>query len=220
VVCSDCGVFVCCPSVLRHCCLGVRKSRLACKNWVMRCWCGYLSGVWCRLFAYGPADATAIAKPHHLLPHLNPDRFYLSGTGLPRLSWKRGRWTGVGWFDSSSDCCVCLGLLLRCCKSRNIVGAAVGGECHHSARTGGTGGCWERRDEQANWWWFRCRCWALQCCHCISSLCFICGDRSFCSSHLARLQSWELVDKFCYLGDMLSVDGDADAAVEARIRIG
>ena len=30
----------------------------------------------------------------------------------------------------------------------------------------------------------------------------------------------ELVDKFCYLGDMLSVDADADAAVEARIRIG
>ena len=29
----------------------------------------------------------------------------------------------------------------------------------------------------------------------------------------------EVVDKFCYLGDMLSVDGDADA-VEARIRIG
>ena len=29
----------------------------------------------------------------------------------------------------------------------------------------------------------------------------------------------ELVDKFCYLGDMLSVDGDADGAVETRIRI-
>jgi len=27
----------------------------------------------------------------------------------------------------------------------------------------------------------------------------------------------ELVDKFCYLDDMLSVDGDADAAVETRI---
>jgi len=27
----------------------------------------------------------------------------------------------------------------------------------------------------------------------------------------------ELVDKFCYLGDILSVDGDADAAVETRI---
>jgi len=26
-----------------------------------------------------------------------------------------------------------------------------------------------------------------------------------------------LVDKFCYFGDMLSVDGDADAAVENRI---
>ena len=30
----------------------------------------------------------------------------------------------------------------------------------------------------------------------------------------------EVVDKFCYPGDMLSVDGDADAAVETRIRIG
>ena len=30
----------------------------------------------------------------------------------------------------------------------------------------------------------------------------------------------ELVDKFYYLGDMLSVDGDADAAVEARVRFG
>ena len=30
----------------------------------------------------------------------------------------------------------------------------------------------------------------------------------------------EVVDKFCYLGVMLSVDGDADAAVEAKIRIG
>jgi len=30
----------------------------------------------------------------------------------------------------------------------------------------------------------------------------------------------ELVDKFCYLGEMLSVDGDADAAMETRIQIG
>jgi len=30
----------------------------------------------------------------------------------------------------------------------------------------------------------------------------------------------ELVDKFCYLGDMLSVDGDTDAFVEARIGVG
>ena len=37
------------------------------------------------LFAYGPADATATPKPRHLLPHLNPDWFNLSGTGLSRL---------------------------------------------------------------------------------------------------------------------------------------
>jgi len=30
----------------------------------------------------------------------------------------------------------------------------------------------------------------------------------------------ELVDKFCYLADMSSVDGDADAAMDTRIRIG
>jgi len=30
----------------------------------------------------------------------------------------------------------------------------------------------------------------------------------------------EVVDKFCCLGDMLSMDGDADAAVEARIQTG
>jgi len=30
----------------------------------------------------------------------------------------------------------------------------------------------------------------------------------------------EVVDKFCYLGDILGVYGDADAAVETRIRIG
>jgi len=30
----------------------------------------------------------------------------------------------------------------------------------------------------------------------------------------------ELVDKFCHLGDMVSVDRDADAAVKTRIRTG
>jgi len=34
-----------------------------------------LSGGMCRLFAYGPADATAVPKPRHLLPDLSPDRF-------------------------------------------------------------------------------------------------------------------------------------------------
>jgi len=30
----------------------------------------------------------------------------------------------------------------------------------------------------------------------------------------------ELLDKFCYLGDMLRVHGDADAAMETRFRFG
>ena len=59
----------------------------------MRCWCVCLSGA--RLFPCGPADAIAIPKPRHLLPHLNPDWLYLSGTGLPKLCCKRGREAGV-----------------------------------------------------------------------------------------------------------------------------
>jgi len=42
-----------------------------------------------------------------------------------------------------------------------------------------------------------------------------------CSSvDIGASANQEVVEKFCYLGDMLSVDGDADAAVEAKIRIG
>ena len=39
--------------------IGRQDEHPACKNWVMRCWCGYLFGVRCSLFAYDPADATA-----------------------------------------------------------------------------------------------------------------------------------------------------------------
>jgi len=37
------------------------------------------------------------------------------------------------------------------------------------------------------------------------------------SVDIAASANLELVDKFCYLGDMLTVDGDASAAVEGRI---
>lgn len=40
------------------------------------------------------------------------------------------------------------------------------------------------------------------------------------SADIGASANLEVVDKFCYLGDMLSVDGDADAAMEAKIRIG
>jgi len=40
------------------------------------------------------------------------------------------------------------------------------------------------------------------------------------SGDISVKASLELVDKLCYLSDMLRVDGDVDAAVEIRIRIG
>ena len=72
--------------------VGRQEEHPACKKLSDEVLCGYLSGPMCRLFARGPADAAAIPKHCHLLPHLNPDWFYLSGTGLPSsLFWKRGR---------------------------------------------------------------------------------------------------------------------------------
>jgi len=61
------------PSVLWHCWLGVRKSIRPVKNWVLGYWRGYLSGVFCKWFAYGPANATAtiiscFSKIHNALP--------------------------------------------------------------------------------------------------------------------------------------------------------
>ena len=41
--------FCCLPSVLWHCWLGIRKGIRPVKNWLVGCWCGYLSGVRCRL---------------------------------------------------------------------------------------------------------------------------------------------------------------------------
>jgi len=35
--------------------------------------------------------------------------------------------------------------------------------------------------------------------------------------NIGAIANLELVDKFCYACDMFSVDGNADAAVEARI---
>ena len=69
-------VYICTFSALTLL-VGHQEEHPVCKNCLMRCWCGYLSAAWCRLFAYSPADATAIPKPHHLLPHINRDWFTL-----------------------------------------------------------------------------------------------------------------------------------------------
>ena len=55
------------PSVLWHCWLGIRKSIWPVKIHQWGVGCGYLSAARCRLFAYVPDDATAIAKPHNLV---------------------------------------------------------------------------------------------------------------------------------------------------------
>ena len=56
-----------------------------------------------------------------------------------------------------------------------------------------------------------------------SFICRGCSNPVISTSHtsvdVGASANLEVVDKFCYLGDMLSVDGDADAVVEARIRI-
>jgi len=78
-----------------------------------------------------------------------------------------------------------------------------------------------------------CQKWVLKRCSGIkgsvykvmkSFICRGCSNPVISTGHtsvdMGASANLEVVDKFCYLGDMLSVDGDADAAVEARIRIG
>ena len=55
--------------------VGCHEEHSACKNYMLRCWCDYLSGARCRFFAYDAADATAISKPRHILPYLNQTGF-------------------------------------------------------------------------------------------------------------------------------------------------
>ena len=55
--------------------VGQLEGHLACKNWVVGCWHGYLSGARCKL-AYDPADATAT----HCLFALVKSRLVLLGT--------------------------------------------------------------------------------------------------------------------------------------------
>jgi len=45
------------------------------KEWMVRCWCGYLSGVRCELLAHCLPDASDIPKSNRLLPYLNPEWF-------------------------------------------------------------------------------------------------------------------------------------------------
>jgi len=67
--------------------------------------------------------------PHNLLSHLNPDWFYLSGTGLPRLSWKRGRRSSTSSFTTAkfhsasrvsrhSGHLAAMLLLVKCCMTK------------------------------------------------------------------------------------------------------
>jgi len=46
--------------------VGQQEGHLACKNWGLIYWHGYLSGVRCKWFAYGPADVTI--TPSSLAP--------------------------------------------------------------------------------------------------------------------------------------------------------
>jgi len=76
-------------NVFAYSALTLLEGNLARKNWVMGCWCGYLSGAKCRLFACGPADATAPQTPSSLGSFKSrlvlPFWYRLT----PRFSWKR-----------------------------------------------------------------------------------------------------------------------------------
>jgi len=106
------------PSVLWRCRLGGRKGIRPVENWVVGCWCRYLSGAWCTL-AYGPADATAT---HCLLPSVK-SRLVLS-------FWYRLTWVVPEKGPLNGCMCLCVVVctplygnileMTRACERQNI----------------------------------------------------------------------------------------------------
>ena len=105
------------PSLLWHCWLSMRKSIWPVKNWVMRCWHGYLSGARCRWVVCGPADATATPSS---LASLKSRMVLLFWCRLIHIVLEKRLWNGC---LSVSFCCARLllieayGLLLTFCMS-------------------------------------------------------------------------------------------------------
>ena len=78
-----------------------QEERPACKNCVMGCCCGYLPGARCRLFVYGPADATAITKPPSSLASFESRLFLPFWYRLTQVVLEKRPLNG----RSSSCCC-------------------------------------------------------------------------------------------------------------------
>jgi len=68
------------------------------------------------MFAYGPADATAIPKPPHLLPHLNSDWFTFLVPEKRPLN---------GYSSSSSEFCLYFCMFI-CSMSKIIMAFSFG----------------------------------------------------------------------------------------------
>jgi len=101
--------------------VGRQEEHPACKNWVVGCWHGYLSGARCRL-AYGPADATAT---HCLLLQKNPDCFLLFWYRLIWVAPEKGPLNGRVWHQLDHMQTICIWLQTDNCTTP-----------HHSIITG------------------------------------------------------------------------------------
>ena len=75
--------------------VGRQEEHPACKNWVMRCRCGYLSRARCKCFCILSSWYHCIPKPHSFLPHLNPDWFLPLLPAYEVFPGKRGCYMGV-----------------------------------------------------------------------------------------------------------------------------
>jgi len=73
----------------------------------MRCWCGNLSGVRCRLFAYGPANTHCHQKFHHVLPLLKSRLFLPFLYQLTQVVLEKRPLNGCSSHSSSSNSSCC-----------------------------------------------------------------------------------------------------------------
>jgi len=98
--------------------VGCQEEHPVCKNWVMRCWRGCLSGVRCKWFAYGPADATATPSSLASLKSRMVEPFWCRLTQVVPENRP-----SVECLVAVSDVCVC------CCRCDEYVTALFASSC-------------------------------------------------------------------------------------------
>ena len=176
---------------------GRQEEHPACKNWVVGCCCGYLSGaIVCSLFAYGPTDATATPNPivsclieiqtvlhfWYRLTQVVQEKRPLNGCSSVVVS--QGIAPAVNWtcWCAGRPMFVCTISVCPCCAGSYLLLVSSLISLAHTVQTWpGWWGAVSLPPLVGDWCWWAIRCW-----------CVICLEQDADCLHMAQLMSLHL----------------------------